>query len=168
MSDNNLDLFKPFDEITALKKETMDKAKKPSGCQCPVCDQFVKVYTRPMNGRMVELLVLMWKKHGELEYFHIPTEALDLKFTVGDFAKLRYWGLISEKPHPSGKDGRNHSGWWKITHAGTLFVTNKTFIPKYVVLYNKRKIDMLGDRVNVTKALGEKFDYNKLFEEVVL
>ena len=155
-----------YSPIDIARTATMEQAKQPEGCVCPVCGQLAKVYTRPMNGQMVEMLIKLHIKHGENVYFHAPSQAIKLGYTnTGDFAKLRYWGMIQEKPHPSGLDGKSHSGWWKITHAGQLFIQNKIFVPKYVVLYNQKKIDMNGDRVNVVSALGEKFDYNKLFEK---
>lgn len=46
----------------------------------------------------------------------------------GDFAKLRYWGLIEEWP--------GHRGWWRVTDYGRAFVAGRVHPPTYAAVRN--------------------------------
>lgn len=133
------------------------KACLEDGTICPCCGRFGKLYERPLYNRMAEaLIVLYWKSRRR--YIHVESELKKLKNAStsirGDFAKLRYWGLI--KPHP------DRRGYWRITIKGMSFVRNRSRIPRAAIMLNKKLFGFSGQTINIVEALGEKFDYDEL------
>jgi len=81
----------------------------------------------------------------------------------GDYAKLKFWGLIEQKPHeddPSKKD----SGFWKPTSKGVEFVQARCNVPRVALVYNGKLIKFENDNetVSIIDCLGKKFDYREL------
>lgn len=150
-----------------LRTNTMDQAKD-KGCLCPVCKQFVKIYSRSISGITAAGLIYAYGLHGNWEYFHVSEIAKRFTLTsTGDFAKLRYWGLIEEKPHKQGDDGKRTSGMWMITDKGSGFVKGQIPVVKYAMLYNGDLQGFEGCSVFISQILGDKFDYNELMGRLV-
>lgn len=82
---------------------------------------------------------------------------------VGDFAKLRYWGLIEERAAEEGSDKKS-SGKWRITQQGSTFVEGRSRVYKHIYVYNDRYLGVVDDGqvLNIHTALGERFDYQAL------
>tara|TARA_Y100000310_G_C20329247_1_gene644470 strand:- start:191 stop:715 length:525 start_codon:yes stop_codon:yes gene_type:complete len=144
---------------------------REEGVECPCCGQFAKVYRRSVNGAMAHALILIafGTKVGEADadgWLHVPTFLCQktTRVTVrgGDFAKLRYWGLLEEKPGMVRDDGSKRAGFWRITEKGLHFVLKKVKIPKYALIYNNSMIGFAGPDVGVVECLGKKFDYSAL------
>jgi len=77
----------------------------------------------------------------------------------GDYAKLRFWGLI--EAHDVRTIIVNASGYWKITKDGKDFVTGKTSVQKYALVYNNQCLGMDGPLVTIQQCFGKKFDYRQ-------
>ena len=148
--------------ISDLKHQTMEVARE-KGCICPVCDQFVKFYHRGIPASSARNLILAYKRFGVGEYFHI-TDISEISQTGGEFAKLRFWGLIQEKFHEQGDKGKKHSGCWKLTPKAVDFVSGSIQVQKYVILYNGGVFGVSSEQVTITDCLNEKFDYNELMK----
>lgn len=156
-----LEMFGTDHVIQSLKKDTFEKAKM-DGCRCPVCDQTVKIYKRSLNSSMAATLIRAYKKHDVLNFFHVTDK--DVAVRDGDFAKLRFWGLIQEKSHTAGNEGKRTSGYWCVTPKGRSFVEKDISIPKYIIVYNSRFLDFAGPETYIQGCLGDKFDYNELMK----
>lgn len=148
---------------------TIEEAKQhlrknwEKGTECPCCGQFVKRYKRKLNSSMAEGLIVMYKSHKETsdhEWIHVTSFDLNA-FRGGDWAKVRYWDLATEKPH-EGDTSKRTSGWWKLTIKGFLFVEKKLTLPKYILLYNDKFLDFEGKNINIEESLGYKFNYQEL------
>lgn len=146
------------------KKTTLSAARAqvfallPQGSRCPCCDQFAKRYKRSISGAVSRSLIKMFLEYDR-DYFHITSIRSS---GGGDFAKLRYWGLVEEKEKDGAKDTRT-SGFWRLTDSGVLFVNNELTVPKYVYTYNGIVSSFSeGITVTIEQTLGKKFSYSEL------
>lgn len=131
---------------------------------CPTCGQMVKLYKRPLSGVEVSRLIRLYKisnRFPDRDYFHVSEFYRVAAVTgSGDFAKLRYWGLISEKPNDNPE--KNHAGFWKITEAGRAFVENKKLLSKYALVYDSKFFGYMGPMQSISDRLGKRFNYQAL------
>ena len=139
------------------------------GAECPACGQLVKHYRRPLTSGMAITLVLL-ARHKPDEWVHVLDfmGTLNLKPKLGtalgsgDYAKLRYWGLL--EPYGSVRDdGSPRVGWWRITEDGKRFVRGELRVASHAVVFNDQLIALDGEKtVGIRDALGKKFDYDEL------
>lgn len=145
--------------IAEARKYLEENAKK--GAECPCCKQLVKRYVRPMYSRQVLALINLYKLAKQKpDYYHMTQIEGSLRSGGGDFAKLRYWGFIVEKPNF--KDDKRTSGFWAITEVGSDFVRNAIKVKSHVVLYNNKFLGFTGSDVSISGVLGTKFNYHEL------
>jgi hypothetical protein len=138
------------------------------GCVCPACKQHVKAYNRKLSATMAYVLILMYRRDREKpgEYFHV-SEYLD-SINVGtsqraDWQKLQFFKCIESKEGIR-DDGSNRVGEYRITETGIKFVTKQIELPKHCVMYNQRSFGYSMERVSITDALKEKFNYSELIQ----
>ena len=147
----------PLAEVREWVEENAD-----DGVTCPCCGQFAKRYRRKIHSTMARDLIKLSRRVGWGRYVRVNAELSGggRPPHLGDFAKLAYWGLIEEHPAQRGDGGR--AGWWKITEDGDRFVSHDLRVPKYAVVYNGAVVSHDGEMVNISDALGDKFDYWEL------
>jgi len=143
--------------IVSAIGDTMEKARG-KGCDCPVCGQFVKVYRRTINKAMARQLSQAYRKFGVGQEFHISDV---FPGGGGDFAKLRYWGLITEIENSD--HNKKSSGKWYVTFSGAAFLKGTASVSKYVLIYNGKFLDFEGlAPITFKECLGKDFDYHEL------
>jgi hypothetical protein len=164
-------------EKVELTETTLNSAREwvrqniDDGVRCPCCDQFAKVYRRTMTSAMARALIEMWKIYkdaGDIrEWIHVPS-SLGPRFSAargGDFAKMRYWGLVEEATgnvlSPTETDSP-HAGYWRITDTGIAFVEGRVTVPKHIFLYDGELIKLSVEPLGVDEALKERFSYTDL------
>ena len=81
-----------------------------------------------------------------------------MEFGSGDYAMLKWWGLI-EAP----KGGK--PGMWRVTEAGERFVRGPLNVHSHVVMYDDRMLRFDGELTDIRGALGDRFDYDELMGE---
>jgi hypothetical protein len=131
---------------------------KGKGASCPCCTQLAKVYERSLGAGQAALLVQWWAK-----YRREPVKLSAVLHTPGgDYAKLRWWGLI-EDMRDRREDGGS-AGVWRITEHGEAFVRGRVTVPRHAKVYDNRfqGFDAGTPQVTVRDVLGEKFDYDEL------
>ena len=135
---------------------------------CPCCSNNVRMYKRKLYSTMVKGLLELYKYQAKtgLTYAHV-WENLGLR--AGDFAKLRYWGLVKEVGDPG--NAKKTSGYWAITKRGIQFVCRKIRVPKYIFLYCAEyrgcsEKDMIGV-IEALTGKNSKFNYNELMKGYV-
>lgn len=131
------------------------------GVECPLCEQFAKVYRRKIHAGMAADLIRVYARK-QRQWHHVRTV---LGHDGGDYAKLQHWGLIVESGERRA-DGSTRAGWWAITAAGEAYVHNQLTVPKYARLYAGRCLNLTGDLVSVRDALGKRFNYAELMAGV--
>ena len=99
-------------------------------------------------------------------FHHVSEIMKDISSTgSNDFSKLRYWKMIEQQPNTDTK--KKTSGFWKVTEFGKLFVNMKVTVPKYALIYNKKKFGFSDEQVSIIQALGKEFNYQELMSNVV-
>lgn len=155
--------------ITELQGK-MKRLSRGSGVYCPCCSQLVKVYEREITGSMAYVAILIYRHflHNEGEgWLHVP-EYLSSMATIGsavrggDWAKLRYWRVIEEKPEEKRKDGSNRAGFYRMTSTGVSFVKGEIKVPRSILIYNDKFLEYGKGTVSIHDCLGKKFDYAAL------
>jgi hypothetical protein len=147
-------------------EETLGEARRwlreramGGGANCPLCHQHAKIYHRPINAAMARMMIDAWRVAGHGE-FHQPTQ---VPGPGGDYAKLRYWGLIEDVGKLRADGGK--AGWWRITDLGEAWVRGLIGVPKYVYVYDNKLLRFDQDceqNWSIRDALGERFDYEEL------
>lgn len=132
---------------------------------CTACGHIPNLFKRQLYGTLVKKLALLYgmDKQYPGTYHHIKhftVSSFKFNWTAGDFAKLRYWGLI-ESNMPYKKKPR--SGMWRITQKGKDFIDGKIEIPRYAYLSDGALKEFSQETVGVRKALGKKFSYDEIF-----
>lgn len=145
------------DDMTLGEARAVLRTLVDEGHNCPICTQFAKVYRRKITANMAHMLIRMYHAAG-LEFVYLPSlrkgnEAMDQTVT-------QHWGLIEEERTRREDGGR--VGWWRLTPLGAQFVRGEVAVPKYVRIYNGRRLSLIGEAVTIREALGTKFDYAEL------
>ena len=148
------------DIIHEMREKVMSKARE-KGCECPICDQFVKIYKRKINSTMAQQIIEARRKFGS-NIFHVGNLKSGPQTGGGDFAKLLYWSLIEEKPWEKGQMGKRTSGEWCLTQKGIDFCDGKIKLPEYALIYNGECMGFSEKQCTIQGCLGDKFDYNEL------
>lgn len=165
--------------FVATAKTTLEEAKKwlrvrfGKGATCPACNQFVKLYKRKLNKSMAYVLLLMDSHfRGDVveEWLHVPSYIAEMvsdhprraAAVRGDWAKLKYWGLIEEKPDVRA-DGSPRVGYWKLTPLGRQFARRQVKVPSHVYSYNGETLQRtVEEMVTIDDALGTEFSYDEI------
>jgi len=80
----------------------------------------------------------------------------------GDWAKLKYWGLIEEKPDVR-DDGSPRVGYWKMTPLGRQFARRQVKVPSHVYIYNGEALQRaVEEQITIDDALGTEFSYDEI------
>lgn len=172
-------MAKPADKTFDLTSTTlveaqgylMSKARGKDGSLCPCCRQLVKVVDRNIDSQMARALIILYRYFEKApDFVHFATYLDELAQQVGaaipggQWAKLRFWGLIEEKPKNDKSDGAKRAGFWKITAKGISFVKMELKVPKYAMVYNEKCIGYAPGcvEVNIVDCLGRDFVYDEL------
>lgn len=155
----------PFDDdLTLAQAKEMLRVLLQAGhaIQCPTCQQLAKVYRRKISSRMAFTLIEVWNAAGN-EWCHVPTT---VTFTgdSGEISKLRYWGLVEEETVRREDGGR--AGYWRVTNLGRSWLLGNVRVAKYARIYDGNLLNLdESERVSITDALGDKFDYRELMNQ---
>jgi len=156
--------------IAEAKQELRDGWHE--GLECPVCTQFVKIYKRKITSSMAYTLILMYryfKKHRYEEWVHMNDYLNSIEGlpgairNTGDNAKLRYWGLLEEKPEVR-NDGSKRAGYWRITELGKKFVEGEVTVQSHTKIFNSKTYGLIGETIGIKDALSNKFSYDELMK----
>ena len=143
----------------------VDQWKK--GQDCPCCDQFVKLYERPIHNVMALMLLKLYEldhadhKNGIRSPYHHVSEFMVTISGTNDFSKLRYWGLVVEMKNDDNEKKRT-SGCWAITEKGRQFVEGDITVPSHVLLYNATYRGYSGNHVHFDQTLPTGFNYSEI------
>jgi hypothetical protein len=165
-------------------KTTLEEAKKwlrarfGKGATCPCCNQFVKLYKRPFNKSMAYVLLLIARYYRRIEvkesdWLHVPSYINEVVASNprrsaavrGDWAKLKFWGLIEEKPETR-LDGSPRIGYWRMTPLGRQFVARAVTVPSHVYIYNGEPLQRaVENQITIDDALTTEFSYAEIMGE---
>lgn len=145
------------DEHTVAEAKQYLENNWEDGCSCPACGQNVKLYHRKITSAMAYGLILIDKHMSPSQPIHIEDFFKKKNYPSalrGDFAKLRWWGLIDrhdEKP-----------GFYSLTPKGHYFVSGTVDVPRYCYIFNNDCYGFSDERTDINRALGDEFSYSEL------
>lgn len=158
----------PFPSSTSvLAARVWAELNLEEGVICPVCNQHARIYKRRLHSSMAAGLIYLCRYfetyrdarwvHAE-ELFRIVPHARSFR---GDFAKLRFWGLIRHRDPNFGGERRNN-GDCRITSDGIAFVHRRLLCPSHVTLYANQVLAVATTLVDIRRVLGQRFYYPEL------
>ena len=138
------------------------------GVKCPCCDQFVKMYRRPITSAMAYALILFYKESvrlgGGFPWIHADNffKGQDCPPSIrGDFPKLANWELIFKDP--------KEQGIYRMTYFGEVFVKGLYKVESHKLIYNNKCYGAPDNHtlISIKDALKKKFDYEKLMSNTL-
>ena len=143
------------------------KSNYSKGCKCPSCGQMVKLYKRKLNSSNAICMIEFAKMATVGKWYHISdlikyNTLLATRLNGGEFARMRYFGLIEEMEKDPKETSKRTSGYWRITQKGVDFVNNIITVPKYVFIFDNRVQGLSDEKTNIIESLGNKFNYQEL------
>lgn len=151
----------PTDTLAAARLQVQRDLE--TGCECPCCGQYAKLYRRPLYDKMARWLAWAVKAtEGTGDWVYVGDgPSFQLRKGGGDFAKLQHWGLIEGMPQEHG--GGTVAGWWRSTARGVAFVEGRLRVPSHVYLFDNKVQPRFGvdgfsdEMVSFADALGARF-----------
>jgi hypothetical protein len=151
----------PGKDLSDERFELKQRLTQGESVRCPCCEQTAKVYRRTIHAGMAAQLIRIYRAGLNQPEGWVPVDEIYSHGASGDYAKLRFWGLIEPKDQRTATD--NASGYWRVTPRGEDFVLSKVRVPSHVLVYNNEKIGVDDTvRVDIRAALGSQFDYQQL------
>ena len=105
------------------------------GVICPVCDQRVKKYKRPLYAGMARVLIKLYHLHEDqprTEWFLVARELIKGAVSLPNFALMRFWNLI-ERQEDARRDDGGRAGFYRITDLGRAFVRGRVAVPQRIL-----------------------------------
>ena len=138
------------------------RANLDGGAPCPCCGQMAKRYRRTLNAPMCRALIALHRcGPGWHHVNRLPI--IQGRHGGGDFAKLRWWGLIDERAKGE-DDTRRTSGLWRVTSLGQRFVYHGAMVPRYAFSFDG-DVELGGEHVSIGTALGSRWSWRELMAE---
>lgn len=152
--------------MTVREARDLLRTLADEGSVCPCCTQTVKVYRRKLTSAAARGLISLYRMHGR-EWGHLPTVVKKLTPDIahqGGYVSLAgYWGLMEEERTVRRDDG-GRAGFWRVTNNGEAWIRRRVTVSKYARVYDGRVLNLTGDLIWITDALGTDFDYRELME----
>jgi len=145
-------------------RRTVDEARVflnsrfAKGTRCPCCEQRVQLYARKLPAVAARFVVWLNGRHARgIEWADVK----DCPVRGGDYAKVKHWGLVEQKPNDDPK--KKSSGLWRLTARGTAFASNTLAVPTHHLVYNDTSYGTRETTITIEEALnGGGFDYEEL------
>lgn len=116
---------------------------------CAHCEQPIMKHKHTLSKSLVKILLVAVRKFGPGEPFH--RDALEMTPNQsGNFAHLRYFGLI--RKHFDGS-GHRVQGHWILTEIARRFVMGEA-IPKSVTIFNNKIIETSQQKIRINQVVG--------------
>ena len=138
--------------------------ERGKAAKCPCCTQTVKLYRRKIIDSSAGGLIDLYRLDKQQPNYYHRHELKSLTNKGGEFATLKFWGIIEQMPKGKEITAKRTTGYWKITELGKAFVEKRIQLPRYVEVYNNRALRFSGDKIDVEESLGTRFNYRDLME----
>jgi hypothetical protein len=134
---------------------------KRKGYTCDCCGQFVKIYSRSFNSNMALALLMLYKNRHK-GFLHLEDLMKSEGYKrCGDASYLQHYYLI-EPLKEKREDGSKRNGCYRITGRGILFCEKNLLVQERFLIFNNKIQGFEGSEIDIEKALGTKFSYDKL------
>ena len=147
------------------------QSRLDEGVDCLCCDQHAQRYYRRVNSGMARWLIALahlsppgtsrWVPTRDVIVYAAGHKSFGSSIGSGESPSLLpYWGLIETRPNEDPE--KKHSGFWRPTERGHLFVRGDLAIPRTAVVYNNTLERLEGDAITIRQCLGKKFELDDL------
>jgi hypothetical protein len=151
----------PGKDLSDERFDLEQRLRAGESVRCPYCRQTAKVYRRTIHAGMAAQLIRIYKAGLIKLDGWVSVDEIYSHGTSGDYAKLRFWGIIEPKDQRGPDD--NASGYWRVTPKGGEFVNAKIRVPTHVLVYNNECIGVDNTvQMDIRVALGTQFSYAQL------
>jgi hypothetical protein len=142
---------------------------RDEGVVCPCCGQRAQTYRRTITSQMARGLIALGRRKGIGEFEKLEALAGSngelVRLWRGDFAKLRFWGLIQGVELTAEEQeamGKKDSNVWAITAQGVEFAMDRLKVSKVVMTFNNQVLGFDGPTISIHDTLGKHFNYNEV------
>jgi hypothetical protein len=160
-----LDLFtdQPPDDPLTPAREAWRATIEADGGDCPCCGRWGKVYPRSINETMARSLIWLAKAPEDLPggWVDVPERGPKWLLRSNQLSTLRWWGLIERRESEPDVDEK-HSGMWRLTRLGVMFVTGRVEVPKVAHTYDGKVVRMGEKTINIRACFGRRFSYDEV------
>ena len=118
---------------------------------CPCCGRLARMRRGHISASMARTLIKIFQASPREPFQCRSVFARD---SNGDYAKLRYWGLL--------KKAGKKAGWWRLTALGRAFVRGRVEVPATALTYNRRLCGLTGDPVSIRDCFANVDDYESM------
>lgn len=116
---------------------------------CPHCEQPIMKHKHTLNKSLINIFMKAVRRFAPGEPFH--RDALEMTPNEnGNFAHLRYFGLIRKHFDPS---GHRVQGNWTLTESARSFVLGGE-ISKSVTVFNNKIIETSEEKIRINEVSG--------------
>ncbi len=135
------------------------------GYNCPCCGRFSKVYRRTFNANMSVAILLLYRLRDK-GFIHVENTLSEFGYKrCGDFTYLKWYGLIDPLLEER-TDGSKRNGYYRITGRGIMFCEQALTVKEKFLMDNGKCIGFDGKDITIKDALGTRFDYQKLMQNI--
>ena len=154
------------------------------GCICPTCDQIAAV--RPRSVSCMSALAMLathalydpetypwvhvskmnaWVRARLPETEKTQTDK-ESSNPTSDFAKLRFWDLLVERPPcDDDDDDKKRQGYWRLSAKGTAFVKGEIALRGRVYLFDNVLLGFDDKSFHIWDSLGNSHSYPELLKD---
>ena len=154
----------PRPDMSLAEARAYVRAGLDVGVTCPCCRRFAKRYARKLNSGMARALISLATCKPNKEGWRSIRDVVRRLRVSPEMSKLRWWGLVEDKPHIAG--AKRASGLWRLTDKGAEFLHGRSRVQSHAVVSNNELERLEGEPVAIWDALGEKFNYLELMAGV--
>lgn len=159
---------------TGIKSEKLVQLMR-TGCGCPLCGHYLKIYPRSINREMATVIVLVamhFTKYPHSQPLHME-HWLEIMYNAGviksklvgrEHGRLVMWGLLEQvESRESKSEKKRVSGNYIVTEKGMAFALSKISVPKYAYVHNRKVIGFSEkETVMISECFKTEFNYTEL------
>ena len=157
----------PSETLTEARYR-LSQAIEAGGMDCPCCNRWAKVNSRYLNSAMARAMIWIVKTYlrdYERGWIDVPNSAPQWLVKTNQLASCRWWGLVERRP--TDDKAKKHSGLWKPTNDGQLFVMGRKMVPAKLWVSNAVVGKTSDDLTSIHGCLGTHFDYDEMMGDTL-
>lgn len=120
----------------SLTRAVQSLVNRGISASMPVGGIALRIYGHSIDKASVSALGRLrkfHKRHGSDEWAHLNDFAGPRH---GNWARLRWWGLIEPKPAAESDDAKDVRGWWRLTGLGFAWLRGDETVPRTALIFD--------------------------------
>jgi len=137
--------------VARVRRAIAKRLRAGKSALCPCCGRKARMRHGHISASMARTLL---KIYGASPREPFQCRSIFARDQNGDYAKLRYWGLL--------KRAGLGAGWWQLTALGRAFVRGEAEVPATALTYNRRLFALVGDPISIQDCFANKGDFEAM------